>query len=89
MNYDFVVVDNNAGNLLRVTDSYFLQDAPSRGPARRMMLNGGKVVICGVGMYTPAGSPIKNFAVLSKGAVVDTYGFNDLSGNITGAFIGQ
>jgi len=87
--YDYVVVDNNPGNLLRVTDSYFLQDAPSRGPARMMMLNGGKVVICGVGMFTPAGAPLQNFALLAKTAIVETYGFNDLSGNITGQQFGH
>jgi hypothetical protein len=87
--YDYVVVDNNAGNLVRVTDSYFLQDAPVQGPTRFMMLNGGSVVICGVGMYTPAGSPLRNFALLANGAEVDTYGFNDLSGNITGAAFGH
>ncbi|HTS25046.1 MAG TPA: hypothetical protein VMH81_04180 [Bryobacteraceae bacterium] len=87
--YDYVAVDNNPGNLLRVTDSYFLQDAPSKGPSRLMMLYGGKAVICGVGMFTPAGSPLRNFAQLSTGAVVETYGFNDLSGNITGQVFGH
>ena len=87
VNYDYVVVDNNGGNLLRVTDSYFLQDAPWLGPSRFMLLNGGRVVICGVGMYTPAGSPLQNFALLLNSARLDAYGFNDLSGNITsGAF---
>ena len=89
VNYDYVVVDNHAGDLLRVSDSYFLQDAPVRGPARFMMLNGGKVVVSGVGMYTPPGSPIKNFGVMANGAQVATYGFNDLSGNITGAAFGH
>jgi hypothetical protein len=87
--YDFVSLDNNPGNLLRVTDSYFLQDAPARGPSRMMMVNGGKVVVCGVGMFTPAGSPLRNFAQLGIGAVVETYGFNDLSGNITGQLFGH
>lgn len=81
--YDYVVVDNHPGNLVRVTDSYFLQDAPSRGPSRFMQVNGGKVVLCGVGMFTPAGAPMKNFATLANNARVDTYGFNDLSGNIS------
>jgi hypothetical protein len=87
--YDFVMVDNNAGNLVRVSDSYFLQDAPVRGPARLMVLNGGKVVISGVGMFTPPGAPLRNFAVLANSAVVQTYGFNDLSGNITGPQFGH
>ena len=87
--FDYVVVDSHPGNLLRVSDSYFLQDAPTEGPARFMMLNGGKLILCGVGMYTPAGSPLKNFAAVANNATVDTYGFNDLSGNITGALFGK
>jgi hypothetical protein len=87
--YDFVVVDNNPGNLLRVSDSFFLQDAPSRGPARMMLLNGGKVIVCGVGMFTPACAPLRNFALLANSAAVEEYGFNDLSGNITGQLFGH
>ena len=88
-NYDFVVVDNHAGNLVRVSDSYFLQDAPSRGPSRFMMVNGGRLIVSGVGMFTPAGAPMRYFAQLANNAKVDTYGFNDLSGNITGAAFGH
>lgn len=87
--YDYVVVDNHPGNLLRVSDSYFLQDAPANGPTRFMAVYGGKLVLCGVGMYTPAGSPLKNFAAVGTDATVDTYGFNDLSGNITGSFVSE
>jgi hypothetical protein len=87
--YDYLVVDNHPGNLVRVTDSYFLQDAPAGGPAHFMKLNGGAAILCGVGMFTPAGSPLRNFALLANGARVDTYGFNDLSGNITGAAFGR
>jgi hypothetical protein len=54
-----------------------------------MMVNGGKVVICGVGMFTPAGAPLRNFALLANGASVEEYGFNDLSGNITGQQFGH
>jgi hypothetical protein len=87
--YDYLVVDNNPGNYVRITDSYFLQDSPAGGPARFMALNGGNVILCGLGMYTPAGSPLQHFAVLANGATVDTYGFNDLSGNIKGARFGK
>ena len=87
--YDYIVVDNHPGNLVRVTDDYFLQDALSGGPSRFMMVNGGRVILCGVGMFTPAGSPLKNFAVLANKASVDTYGFNDLSGNISGPLFGK
>ena len=87
--YDYVVVDNHPGNLLRVTDSYFLQDAPVRGPSRFMVVNGGRIIICGVGMFTPAGAPLRNFALMMNSAKVDQYGFNDLSGNITGAAFGH
>lgn len=55
VSYDYLVVDDHAGNLVRVTDSYSLQDAPAQGPSRFMLLNGGSVIICGVGMYTPRG----------------------------------
>jgi hypothetical protein len=89
MTYDFVVVDNHPGNLLRVTDSYFLQDAPANGPARFMALHGGRLFLCGIGMYTPAGSPLKSFAMVGTNATVDTYGFNDLSGNIAGGFLSK
>jgi hypothetical protein len=82
--YDYIVLDDNPGNLLRLTDSYLLQDAPSGGPLRFLMLNGGHLVLCGIGMYTPAGSPLRNFAVLANGATVQSWGFNDLSGNISG-----
>jgi hypothetical protein len=34
VNYDYVALDNNPGNYLRITDSYFLQAAPSGGPKR-------------------------------------------------------
>jgi hypothetical protein len=42
-------------------------------------------VLCGIGMYTPAGSPLENFAAMAKGATVQSWGFNDLSGNIKGS----
>jgi hypothetical protein len=82
--YDYVAVDNHRGNYLRVTDSYFLQDAPAGGPARFISVNGGKVFLCGVGMYTPPGSPVTNFAAVANAATIEVYGFNDLSGNIKG-----
>jgi hypothetical protein len=82
INYDYVLVDNYPGNLLRISDSYFLQDAPSQGPARFIALNGGRLFLCGIGMYTPAGSLLKNFVTTANGATVESYGFNDLSGNI-------
>ena len=40
-------------------------------------------------MFTPANSPLQNFAVLANSAIVETYGFNDLSGNITGGLSGK
>jgi len=66
INYDYVVVDNNAGNLVRISDSYFLQDAPAGGPKQFMTALGGHVRMHGIGMYTPAGSPLTNFAVECK-----------------------
>ena len=87
--YDYLVVDESPGNLVRITDSYFLQDAPAGGPPHFLLLNGGRVMLCGIGMYTPAGSPLKNFALLANGAKIDSYGFNDLSGNISGPAFGH
>lgn len=85
LNYDYISVDNNAANYLRLTDSYFLQDAQSNGPAEFISIQGGKAWITGIGMYTPAGSPLQHFAVWWNSATVDLSGFYDLSGNITGA----
>ncbi len=88
VNYDYVITDNHPGNYLRIVESYFLQDAPSGGPARILCLNGGKVTVRDIGMYTPAGSPLGNFAVLWNAVSVQMEGFNDLSGNITGPLFG-
>jgi hypothetical protein len=88
VNYDYVVVENNPGNYLRLTDSYFLQNAPNNGPKQFMSAWGGKIQLSGIGMYTPLGSPLAHFVVLWNNAAVDMYGFNDLSGNISGAACG-
>jgi hypothetical protein len=82
VNYDYVVVDRSAGNYLRLTDSYFLQCAPNHGPKQFLSAWGGKIQMSGVGMYTPPGSPLTHFATLWNNALVEMYGFNDLSGNI-------
>jgi hypothetical protein len=87
-NYDYIVVDNQPGNYLRLTDCYFLQDAPSGGPTRFLCLNGGSVYLRDTGMYTPLGSPLANFAMLSNAVKVEMQGFNDLSGNIAGPLWG-
>ena len=89
VNYDYVVVDNNPGNYLRLTDSYFLQCAPNNGPKQFVSAWGGKIQLSGIGMYTPAGSPFVHFAALWNNAVVNMYGFDDLSGNISGAVCGS
>ncbi len=89
VNYDYVVVDNNPGNYLRFTDSYFLQCAPNNGPKQFLSAWGGKIQLSGIGMYTPAGSPLAHFAVLWNNAVVAMYGFDDLSGNISGPLCGR
>jgi hypothetical protein len=54
-----------------------------------MAIYGGRLALCGIGMYTPAGSPLRNFALVGPTAKVDTYGFNDLSGNITGSLFSE
>jgi hypothetical protein len=83
-----VVVDNNGGNYLRLTDSYFLQRAANNGPKQFLSAWGGKIQITGVGMYSPGGAPLMHFATLWNNAVVEMYGFNDLSGNISDAICG-
>jgi hypothetical protein len=82
VNYDFIVVDNNPGNLLRLSDCYFLEDAPALGPREFLVLNGGMTMVSGIGMYTP--SALASFAVLSNNAQIIEAGFYDLSGNISG-----
>jgi hypothetical protein len=82
VNYDFVVLDNNPGNYLRLTDTYFLQDMPENGPQQFLTAWGGKILLNGLGMYSPGGSPMAHFAAVWNNAVVSMYGFNDLSGNV-------
>jgi hypothetical protein len=85
VNYDHIVVDKSAGNYLRLTDSYFIQGAPNNGPKQFLTARGGRVQMSGIGMYTPAGAPLSHFEVLWNDAAMDMYGFDDLSGNLTGS----
>jgi hypothetical protein len=89
VNYDYIVVDKSPGNYLRLTESYFVQCAPSNGPKQFLSAWGGKIVLSGNGMYTPSGSPLAHFATLWNNAVADVYGFDDLSGNMTGPMWGR
>jgi Pectate lyase superfamily protein len=88
VNYDYITVDYNNGNYLRLTDSYFLNDRPTGGPSRFCYFGGGVVHMSGIGMYTPGGSPLANFAVLANNVNVVLIGFNDLSANITSGLYG-
>lgn len=87
--YDFILQDQSAGNLLRITDSYFLQAAPSGGPDRFIMAIGGRVILCGIGMFSPESSPMRHFAEAAKGASIDSWGFADMSANTRGALVGK
>ncbi len=89
VNYDYIVMDKSPGNYLRLAESYFLQCAPNNGPKQFLSAWGRKVILSGVGMYTPDGAPLAHFAMLWNGAVVDMYGFDDLSGNTTGELYGR
>jgi hypothetical protein len=89
VNYDYVVVDKSPGNYLRLTESYFLQCAPHNGPKQFLSAWGGKIQLSGIGMYSPGESPLTHFAMLWNKAVVDMYGFDDLSGNISGPICGR
>ncbi len=84
-NYDFVTVSNHGGNYVRIRDCYAFQAKTSGGPSQLMTFYGGKVHI---GMFTGAGSPLTNFVVLANGVTLEIYGFDDLSGQITGNLIG-
>ena len=88
VNYDYIVVDKSPGNYLRLTESYFVQCAPTDGPKQFLSAWGGKIVLSGNGMYTPSGAPLAHFATLWNHAVADVYGFDDLSGNMTGPMWG-
>lgn len=88
VNYDFISVTSSAGNLLRVTNSYFLQAKTTGGPTQFITASGGTVWLSGIGMFTPSGSPLTNFAVVSGAVNLNIFGFYDLSGNISGALIG-
>lgn len=89
VDYDYLVVDNHPGNYVRVTDCYMLQDRTAGAAYPRfMVLQGGVINVIGMGMFTPAGVPLGNFAVLSNAVNVNLFAFNDLSGNITGTLWG-
>jgi hypothetical protein len=87
-NYDYVVIDNSSRNYLRMSESYFLQDAEIAGPLQFMVLRGGTVFLTAIGMYTPKGAPLMHFAVLENAVNVELHGFHDASGNIRGAILG-
>lgn len=87
-NYDFVSVTSSAGNLLRLTNSFFFQAKTTAGPTQFITASGGTVWLSGIGMFTQAGSPMTNFAVVSGGVNLNIFGFYDLSGNISGSLIG-
>jgi hypothetical protein len=89
VNYDYIVVDTSPGNYLRLTESYFLQCSPSNGPKQFVSAWGGKILLSGIGMYTPGGAPLAHFAMLWNNAVAEMFGFDDLSGNIGGPMVGH
>ncbi len=88
VNYDYISVTSNGGNLLRVTNSFFFQAKTTSGPAEFITAAGGTVWLSGIGMFTQAGSPLTSFAVLSGSVNLEIFGFYDLSGNISGPLIG-
>jgi hypothetical protein len=84
--YDFITMDDNDGNLLRLTNPYFFQSKSSGAPAQFATINGGTFIANSIGMFTQAA--ITNFAVLANGANAYLYGLDDLSGAITGQTFG-
>jgi hypothetical protein len=87
--YDYLTVDNHNGNLVRISDSYFLQDNSTAGvQVRFAAFNGGKIVLHGIGMFTPGSAPMTNFATVANAVNIDFFSFSDLSGNVTGPLLG-
>lgn len=86
--YDYLTVDNHNGNLVRISDSYFLQDNSAAGQTKFASFNGGKIVLHGIGMFTPGSAPMTNFATVANAVNVDFFSFSDLSGNVTGPLLG-
>jgi hypothetical protein len=87
-NYDFITTSNNEGNYLNIIGGSALQHKATSGPAQLMTLSGGKVHINGFRIFTPAGSPLTHLAVLANAVGLEVYGFNDMSGNISGTLFG-
>jgi len=54
-----------------------------------MLLNGGRVYMTGIGMFTPRDSPLRNFAMLQNAAAVGMRDFYGISGNIAGPLSGN
>jgi hypothetical protein len=86
--YDYLTVDAHNGNLVRISDSYFLQDNSAVSQTRFAFFGGGKIVLSGIGMFTPGSAPMVNFGVVSGNVNIDFFSFSDLSGNVTGALLG-
>jgi hypothetical protein len=88
VDYVFIVMDQQAANYIRLTDSFFEQDRQSGGAYDRFITaQGGVLHISGVGMYSPI--PLTNFAVLSNAVNVNLFGWNDLSGGTSNLFGGS
>jgi hypothetical protein len=86
--YDYLTVDAHNGNLVRLSDSYFLQDNSAVSQTRFAFFGGGKIVLSAIGMYTPGSAPMVNFGVVSGSVNIDFFSFSDLSGNVTGSLLG-
>lgn len=90
VDYTYVLMDNNNGNYLSMSQSFFEQDRQTGGHyANFMDLEGGKAVIMGLGMFTPAAATVDAIIKLGHAVNVDFFSLNDLSGNAGNLFGGS
>lgn len=80
VDYPFIVMDNNNGNYLSMSQTFVEEDRSSGAAyASFFNFNGGKVNIMGLGMFSPI--QVTAVATLANAVNVDLFSFNDLSGN--------
>lgn len=88
VDYDYIVEDNRAGDTLKMTNNYFLNDRPSGGAyAHFINLQGGTAYLTGMDFYSLV--TVTNFIQLSNAINVQLFGFADLSGNVAALFGGS
>lgn len=77
--YDYVVMDSESGNILRLTDDFFEQDFNEGTIPQFITTKGGNLYITNLGMYSPFG-PVTQLINATGISNVTVWGFDDLSG---------